>query len=96
MPFLINQLQTSLTLAAITTGSLADHKQQLAKAIDANGASFSINLGSERSAMLRNSIPGTLRRSAWRPDRQRHPLHQDRAALKGPPTPVRGMPCPVP
>ena len=29
-------------------------------AIDANGASFSTNLGSERSAMLRNSIPGTL------------------------------------
>jgi hypothetical protein len=61
MPFLINQLQTSLTLAAITAGSLADHKQQLAKAIDANGASFSTNLSSERSAILRNSIPGTLR-----------------------------------
>ena len=58
---LINQLQTSLTHAAITAGSLADHKQQLAKAIDANGASFSTNLSSERSAMLRNSIPGTLR-----------------------------------
>jgi hypothetical protein len=54
-------LQTSLTLAAITAGSLADHKQQLAKAIDANGASFSTNLSSEDSAMLRNSIPGTLR-----------------------------------
>jgi len=78
MPFLINQLQTSLTLAAITAGSLADHKQQLAKAIDANGASFSTNLSSERSAMLRNSIPWTLR------------------VLKGPPTPVRAMPCPVP
>jgi hypothetical protein len=71
-------LQTSLTLAAITAGSLADHKQQLAKGIDANGASFSTNLSSERSAMLRNSIPGTLR------------------VLKGPPTPVRAMPCPVP
>jgi len=58
---LINQLQTSLTLAAITAGSLADHKPQLAKAIDANGASFSTNLSSERSAMLGNSIPGTLR-----------------------------------
>ncbi len=58
---LINQLQTSLTLAAITAGSLADHKQQLAKAIDANGASFSTNLSSERAAMLPNSIPGTLR-----------------------------------
>jgi hypothetical protein len=78
MPFLINQLLTSFTLAAITAGSLADHKQQLAKAIDANGASFSTNLSSERSAMLRNSIPWTLR------------------VLKGPPTPVRAMPWPVP
>lgn len=48
-------------LPAISAGSLADHKQQLAKAIDANGAAFSANLSSERSAMLSNSIPGTLR-----------------------------------
>jgi hypothetical protein len=48
-------------LPAITAGSLADHKQQLTKAIDANGAVFSASLRRERSAMLRNSIPGTLR-----------------------------------
>jgi hypothetical protein len=45
----------------LPAGSLAEHKQQLAQAIDANGASFSTNLSSERSAMLPNSIPGTLR-----------------------------------
>ena len=48
-------------LPLLPAGSLAEHKQQLAQAIDANGASFSTNLSSERSAMLPNSIPGTLR-----------------------------------
>lgn len=48
-------------LPAITAGSLADHKQQLAKAIDANGAAFSANLSKDRFAMLSISIPGTLR-----------------------------------
>ena len=48
-------------LPAITAGSLADHKQQLAKAIEANGAACSTNLSAERTEMLKNSIPGTLR-----------------------------------
>ena len=68
-------------LPAISAGSLADHKQQLAKAIDSNGAAFSANLSSERSAMLRNSIPGTLRLirrqvsigMPWAPAIARHP-----------------------
>ena len=45
----------------ITAGSLADHKQQLSQAIEANGAAFSTNLSTERTEMLKNSIPGTLR-----------------------------------
>jgi hypothetical protein len=36
-------------------------QENQATSIDANGASFSTNLSSERCAMLRNSIPGTLR-----------------------------------
>jgi len=46
---------------AITTGSLADHKQQLAQAIEANGAALSNNPSAERTEMLKDSIPGTLR-----------------------------------
>jgi hypothetical protein len=48
-------------LPTLTAGSLADHKQQLAKAIDANWANLSANLRGERSSMLRNSIPGSVR-----------------------------------
>ena len=48
-------------LPALNAGSLADHKQQLAKAIEANGEAFNANISAERSAMLTNSIPGTVR-----------------------------------
>jgi hypothetical protein len=48
-------------LPAFSSPSLADHKQQLTQALAANGAAFNTNLRSERSAMLANSIPGTLR-----------------------------------
>ena len=59
---LINQLPTCLMLAR--GGALVRWCGGAAPAaIVANGASFSTNLGSERFAMLRNSIPGTLRRS---------------------------------
>jgi hypothetical protein len=48
-------------LPALSSGSLAQSKLELAQAIEVNGAAFSSKLRSERSALLTNSIPGTLR-----------------------------------
>jgi acyl-CoA synthetase (AMP-forming)/AMP-acid ligase II len=49
------------TLPSLAAGSLADHKQQLAQAIDAHTTAFNANLRGERSAMLTNSLPGSVR-----------------------------------
>jgi hypothetical protein len=62
-----NEIQSLLArsnagpLPSLPAGSLADHKQQLAQAIAANGANLSANLSAERNAMLANSLPGSLR-----------------------------------
>lgn len=48
-------------LPRLKSESLADEKQQLSEAIAINISRFQSNLRTQRAAMLRNSIPGTLR-----------------------------------
>lgn len=45
----------------LTGGSLADRKLRVSQAMDANWAALKTNLSSERTNLLRNSFPGTLR-----------------------------------
>ena len=49
------------TLPPLKPGSLADQKQQLSEAIAINASRVSSELREQRSAMLRSSLPGTLR-----------------------------------
>ena len=48
-------------LPPLKSGSLADQKQQLSEAIAINTSRLSSELREQRAAMLRSSLPGTLR-----------------------------------
>lgn len=48
-------------LPPLKTGSLEDQKQQISEAIAINTSRLSSSLRDQRSAMLRNSLPGNLR-----------------------------------
>jgi len=52
---------TGAATSAHSAGTLADHKQQLAQAIDANTTAFNANLRGERSDLLTNSLPCSVR-----------------------------------